>query len=93
MSYSLQYTDRFKDTLSQLDKPEAVRILRKLEWLAENAEVVSHERLNNPPAGLEKLCRYRVGQYRVLYWIEHQEREITAYDVIWRKGKYKELYR
>lgn len=93
MSYSLQYTDRFKETLSDLDRQEAVRILKKLEWLAENAEQLSHERLSNPPAGLERLCRYRVGPHRVLYWIEHQECQLIVYDVIWRKGKYRELYR
>lgn len=93
MSYNLQYTDKVKDTLAGLDRQEASRILKKLEWLAENAEQISHERLSNPPDGLEELCKYRIGPYRALYWIEHQEGEIIVYDVIWRKGKYKELYR
>ena len=93
MSYKLNYTDTFKETIGEMDRPEVIRILKKLEWVAQNAEQAQHERLKNPPSGLEKICKYRVGPYRVLYWIDHTAREITAYDVVWRKGKYRELYR
>ncbi|MEA3338487.1 MAG: type II toxin-antitoxin system RelE/ParE family toxin [Chloroflexota bacterium] len=93
MSYKLDYTDRCKETLNELDKPEVVRLLKKLEWVAQNAERLQHVRLKNPPLGLEKLCKYRVGPYRVLYWMDHDAQKITVYDVIWRKGRYRELYR
>ena len=93
MSYKLNYTDRFKETIREMDRPEVIRILKKLEWVAQNAEQVEHKRLKKPPSGLERICKYRVGPYRVLYWIDHTAREITAYDVVWRKGRYKELYR
>lgn len=93
MSYKLNYTDRFKETIGEMDRPEVIGILKKLEWVAQNAEQVEHERLKKPPSGLERICKYRVGPYPVLYWIDHTAREITAYDVVWRKGKYRELYR
>ena len=93
MSYKLNYTDRFKETMREMDRPEVIKILKKLEWVAQNAEQIQHERLKKPLSGLEKICKYRVGPYRVLYWIDHTAREITAYDVLWRKGKYRGLYR
>ena len=93
MSYKLGYTDRFKETLNDISREDTVRILKKLEWIAQNAEQLQHERLREPPAGLERICKYRIGSYRVLYWIEHVKKEITVYDVIWRRGEYKELYR
>ncbi|MBC8493027.1 MAG: hypothetical protein H8D43_04500 [Chloroflexi bacterium] len=93
MSYKLNYTDRFKETMREMDRPEVIKILKKHEWVAQNAEQIQHERLKKPLSGLEKICKYRVGPYRVLYWIDHTAREITAYDVLWRKGKYRGLYR
>ena len=66
MSYKLNYTDTFKETIGEMDRPEVIRILKKLEWVSQNAEHAQHERLKNPPSGLERICKYRVGPYRVL---------------------------
>lgn len=93
MSYKLGYTDRFKETLSDISREDTIRILKKIEWIAQNAEQLQHEQLRNPPVGLEGICKYRVGFYRVLYWVDHAKKEITVYDVIWRRGEYRELYR
>jgi len=93
MSYKLDYTDRFKETLNDINREDRIRILKKIEWIAQNAEQLQHERIRHPPVGLENICRYRVGHYRVLYWIEHVKKEIIVYDLIWRRGEYKELYR
>lgn len=93
MSYKLNYTERFKKTIREMDKPEIIKVLKKLKWVAENADSIWHERLKNPPPGLDKICKYRVDYYRLIYWVDHTSQEITAYDVIWRKGKYRELWR
>ena len=92
MSYKLGYTDRFKETLNDINRRDTIRILKKIEWIAQNAEQLQHERILSPPTGLERICKYRVGPYRVLYWIEHAKKEITVYDVIWRRSQYRELY-
>jgi len=63
VSYKLNYTDRFKETIREIDRPEVIRVLKKLEWVAQNAEQVEHERLEKPPSGLERICKYRVGPY------------------------------
>jgi len=93
MSYKLGYTDRFKETLNDISREATIKILKKIEWIAQNADQIQHERIRKPPVGLERICKYRVGPYRVLYWIEHVTKEIIVYDVIWRRGEYKELYR
>lgn len=92
MSYKIEYTNQAKETLRRIPRQDTIRILRKIEWIAQHADQLQHRRIQNPPPDLEKICRYRVGIYRVLYWIEHGSKTITIYDVIYRKGEYKELY-
>lgn len=93
MSYKLNLSDRTRKKLKGLDRQNATRILRKLTWVAENAAQIEHERLKNPPAGMEGVCKYRIGPYRAVYWIDHEEESIAMVDIVWRKGGYKELYR
>jgi len=93
MSYKLNLSDRARNKLKRLDRQDANRILRKLTWLAENAAQTEHERLKNPPVGMEGVCKYRIGPYRAVYWIDHGEETIAMVDIVWRKGGYKELYR
>jgi len=93
MSYKLGLSDRARNRLKHLDRQNVTRILRKLTWLAENAAQIEHERLKNPPAGMEGVCKYRIGPYRAVYWIDHKEETIAMVDIVWRKGGYKELYR
>jgi mRNA-degrading endonuclease RelE of RelBE toxin-antitoxin system len=93
VSYKLVITEQAMDTLQELDRQLAERILRKMHWVAANTEQIRHKRLRNLPPHLEGLCKYRIGSHRALYWIDHNERRITLYDVLWRKGGYKELYR
>jgi mRNA-degrading endonuclease RelE of RelBE toxin-antitoxin system len=93
MSYKLSLSDRARNKLKRLDRQNATRVLRKLTWLAENAAEIDHERLKNPPVRLEGACKYRIGPYRAVYWIDHEEETITMVDIVWRKGGYRELYR
>jgi len=92
MSYKLNLSDRAKKKLKDLDRQNATRILHKLTWLAENAAQIEHERLKNPPARLEGVCKYRIGPYRAVYWIDHEEESIAMVDIVRRRGGYKELY-
>jgi len=93
MSYELNLSDRAKSKLKRLDRQDAARVLRKLTWLAENAAQIEHGRLKNPPVGMEGVCKYRIGPYRAVYWIDHEEETIATVDIVQRKGGYKELYR
>jgi mRNA-degrading endonuclease RelE of RelBE toxin-antitoxin system len=93
VSYKLVITEQAMEILQELDLQLAERILRKMRWVAANAEQIRHKRLRNLPPHLEGLCKCRIGSHRALYWIDHNECQITLYDVLWRKGGYKELYR
>lgn len=67
--FKLIVSQRVRDELERLDKPTAQRILTKLLWLAENAETVGHEMLTGRWRGY---CRWRVGDYRIIYIVDHE---------------------
>jgi mRNA interferase RelE/StbE len=66
--YVLQFSDRAVASLKRLDKPVARRILDKLSWLATNATMVTHTSLTGEWSGFYRL---RVGNYRVIYQMDH----------------------
>jgi len=68
--YQLALSQRALETLRGLDKTIAKRIVKKLVWLAENAESIGHEMLTGPWHGY---FRWRVGDYRILYILDHEE--------------------
>ncbi len=43
--YQLEFTDSARDELAQIDRTIARRILKKLVWLAENADTYQHSAL------------------------------------------------
>jgi mRNA interferase RelE/StbE len=68
-SYQLRFTDKALDTLRRLDKTVSNRILKKLEWLAANAALIVHTPLIGQWSGFYRL---RVGDYRVIYSLDHE---------------------
>ncbi|MGQ9626667.1 MAG: type II toxin-antitoxin system RelE family toxin [Anaerolineae bacterium] len=64
---------------------------KKIDWLGENAGSIRHQQLAGLPENLKGLCRYRVGDYRVLYWLYPQRRELRVYGIIHRRTDYKIL--
>ena len=69
-----------------MDKQVGQRIVRRIRWLAENLDDVKPEALTGDLAGLFKL---RVGSYRVIYEILHDERTIVIHLI----GHRREIYR
>ena len=57
-----------------------------MEWLAENFEAIEPEPLKGPLKGLYKL---RVGDWRVIYSIDHERKAIVVHMV----GHRREIYR
>jgi len=45
------------------------------------------------PKELEGLQKYRVGDWRFLFWVDHPKKEITLYGVEHRSRAYKRLKR
>jgi len=60
--------------LAKLDKPIARRVHDRVRWLAAN---------------LSRFCKLRVGDYRVLYQVLHDEQTIVIHQI----GHRREVYR
>ena len=75
----------FED-LSKIDNTVAKRITDKLTWLSENIENMTPLSLKGDFSGLYKL---KVGDWRIIYDIDHKKKVITVHKI----GHRKEIYR
>ena len=89
--YRLEFAPRAKNDLAQLPARRRQSVLRKCNWLAENAQMIPHEVLQHLPPELEGLCRLHSGDRRILYWVHHRNRLIQIARIIPRRGGYREL--
>ena len=84
--YRVRLLDGAAKDLVGLDKPVARRIVERVQWLAENFKGAQHEVLTGELEGLFKL---RVGDYRVVYEVIHEERIMMVHAI----GHRREIYR
>jgi mRNA interferase RelE/StbE len=68
--YVIGFKHAAVDQLKRLDRPVVERILVKLLWLARNVETIPHNALTGQWIGF---YRIRIGDYRVIYRLEHDE--------------------
>jgi len=61
----------------KLDRAVQTRIGQKIDWLSENAAVMVHHPLTSLPDDLRGLCRIRVGDYRIIYWVYQEEKRVS----------------
>lgn len=91
--YFVEIEPQAKEDLASLDSTIIKRIAEKIDWLGENAYLVKHSLLSHLPDDLKGLCKYKVGDYRILYWIYHQSRMIKIYGIEHRSKKYGKIRR
>lgn len=91
MSYRVEIGSRADAQLAGLDPNIGASVERKILWLADNAAVMIHRRLVGMPEDLSGLCKLRVGDWRILYWVYHKEEIIRVYRVQHRSEIYREL--
>ncbi len=72
--------------LARLDKPAGKRIAERIHWLAANLHQIKPQSLAGELSGLSKL---RVGDYRVIYQILHDEHTIVIHSI----GPRRDIYR
>ena len=84
--YRITILDATARELANLDKPIGRRVVSRIQWLAANLDDVKIEALAGDLAGL---CKLRVGDYRVIYEILHDEQTIVVHVV----GHRREVYR
>jgi mRNA interferase RelE/StbE len=84
--YRIRILDDAARELQALDRPISRRVVKRIRWLAANLDDLTPESLTGQLAGF---CKLRVGDYRVLYEILHQEQTIVIHQV----GHRREIYR
>jgi len=88
--YRLEITPDFEKDFKSLEKDVANRVTKKLEWLAQNPETLRFP-LKHAPTDLKGLQKYRIGDYRVLLWVDHGKKTIILYGVEHRRSVYERL--
>jgi mRNA interferase RelE/StbE len=88
--YSVELSDRAKKALKRLDKETTIRILARLDELVQNAETASHYALRGE---LKGYFRERVGDYRIIFLIDHAIRLIMVEAIGHRRDVYGKLRR
>lgn len=86
VNYRLEFSDEGKSSFSSLDKAASQRILNKLKWLTQNIEAILPLPLKWKHKGLYKL---RIGDWRVIYDIDHDQKMITVH----KAGHRSEIYK
>ena len=74
--HRIRILDAATRELARLDKPVGRRVVERIHWLAANLDHIRAEALTGELAGLYKL---RVGAYRVVYEILHDEQIIVIH--------------
>ncbi|GMT47464.1 MAG: translation repressor RelE [bacterium] len=88
--YRVETTPDFDRDIKRLDREIALRIIKKLDWLSQHPEVLKFP-LKNSPKDIKGIQKYRVGDYRILLWVDHKKQVITLYGVEHRRSVYKDL--
>ena len=85
--YRLETTPDFERDLKTLERDIAQRISKKLEWLSQNPEALRFP-LKHAPKDLKGIQKYRVGDYRVFFWVDHNKKAIILYGIEHRRSAY-----
>ena len=91
MPYEIEVGGKAHAQLAGLDAAIGASVERKIQWLAESAVVMVHRRLVGMPEDLEGLCKLRVGDYRVLYWVYPAKKLVRIYRIQHRSEVYRQL--
>ncbi len=75
----------------KLDKSAQKRVAQKIDWLAKHADRVIHHPLTSLPDDLRGLCRIRIGDYRLLYWVYDEAKQIKIYEIEHRSKDYRSI--
>ncbi|MEK6645470.1 MAG: type II toxin-antitoxin system RelE/ParE family toxin [Candidatus Firestonebacteria bacterium] len=89
--YKIIILSQAEDSIKKLDRETLRRISSRIDWLKENADVIIHHQLSSLPDDIKGLCRIRIGDYRILYWIYKSEKLIKIYEIEHRSKDYRSI--
>ncbi|GER79291.1 MAG TPA: type II toxin-antitoxin system RelE/ParE family toxin [Anaerolineales bacterium] len=85
--YQVILTPEAQADLRRIASATRTRLLDKLEWMGENAELIQHQALQGDEW---KGCfKYRVGDYRIVYRLDHPAVKLVVLKVGHRREVYK----
>ena len=85
--YQVVLTPEAQTDLKRIAAATRTRLLDKLEWIGENAELVQHQALQGDE--WKGSYKYRVGDYRIIYRIEPSLAKLLVLKVGHRREVYK----
>ena len=88
--YKIETTATFDKQIKKLDIGIAKRIIEKAEDLSAKPDLLRYP-LKHLPDDLAGLQKYKVGDWRILFWVNHQEETIILYFVEHRSKIYRKL--
>lgn len=88
--YRIETTPRFERDFNKLDRSIGRRLMKKIDQLAGHPEVATQP-LRCPPPDLAGIHKYRVGDYRILLWVDHGAQVLTLHAVAHRREIYRGL--
>jgi len=89
--YAVEIGRQADAQLAGLDAAIGAGVERKIHWRAENAVAMVHRRLVGMPDDLAGLCKLRVGDSRILYWIYPARKLVRIYRIQHRSEIYRHL--
>ena len=84
--YKVEFTLQADKFLSKIDKPLRKKIIRRIEWLAKNCEIINHQPLQYEFKDYFKL---KLGKIRIIYKIFPQRKTILIAYIDFREKIYK----
>ena len=91
MPYRVEIGKKADAQLAALDPAIGASVERKIQWLANNAGAMVHRRLVGLPDDLAGLCKLRIADYRILYWVYHPIQAVRIYRIQHRSEIYRQL--
>jgi len=86
-SYQVILTPEAQADLRRIASTIRARLLDKLEWMGENAELIQHQALQGEEW---KGCfKYRIGDYRIVYRLDHPAAKLSVLKIGHRREVYK----
>jgi mRNA interferase RelE/StbE len=86
VKYRVDFTPQALEDVSKLDRIISERVIKRLEWLSQNIELINPQALKGKFQGMFKLV---VGDWRVIYTADFTNKLITVHLVGHRKEVYK----
>lgn len=90
-AYAIEIGPKADVQLEKLDAAIGASVERKILWLSQNAVTMVHRRLVGMPDELSGLCKLRIGDYRILYWVYHDQKRVRLYRIQHRSEVYRDF--